>query len=191
MTRPTKSSLHRTVAGFQSQFPPICDWTPPTVPPRKISRLSFIRQGETKKQKQIFLSNKNKGRKIKRKKKKTVPSKRSQKNDSKKNQAKCQGYGTGDTQSEECYNLHATISREILNGLLMPPHPWLCNRNTRWRMAGGYPPTYSYLGARSTRQPTLLHFSLTTSHSRKPRKTRKGVFYLKKSAFQLRISITQ
>lgn len=64
------------VAGFQSQFPPICDWNPPTVPLPKIRELSFIRQGEQKNKNKIFLSHKNKDRKIKRKNQTTVLSKK-------------------------------------------------------------------------------------------------------------------
>ena len=41
------------VAGFQSQFPPICDWNPPTVPPRKIGALPHP-TGSTKKTKTKF-----------------------------------------------------------------------------------------------------------------------------------------
>lgn len=65
------------VAGFQSQFPPICDWNPPYCSSsEKIQRLSFIRQGEQKNKNKIFLSHKNKDRKIKRKNQTTVLSKK-------------------------------------------------------------------------------------------------------------------
>ncbi len=91
------------VAGFQSQFPPICDWNPPTVPPLKKIRGSPFSDKENKENKnKIFLSNKHKDRKIKRKNQKTVLSKKESRKKIPKKQAIRQGYGTGDTQSEEC-----------------------------------------------------------------------------------------
>lgn len=161
------------VAGFQSQFPPICDWNPPTVPPLKKFRGSPSSDKENKKNKnKIFLSHKNKDRKIKRKNQTTVLSKKESSKGFQKKQAICQGYGTGDTPSEECYNYMRTNYAKFSMDYQCLLTRWLRNRNARWRMAGRLANLF-HIWASDARQPTLALFENSAE-------TRKGVFCFKK-----------